>query len=224
MKVKGGFGDGFSGRLGNLIFYERGGRTFARRVAIPGKTRKWETEGRTERQQAAANRFRVVQRLYAYYRKAISPDIWAAAAREEGRMAHALFHSANHGCFDGEGRLVKPELLRFSAGRLLLPPGLRVSAMGGGVFRAEWDDEEERETCAATDRLRAGVVYASTSPSMYWALEAEGTRGDRSGTFRLRADLGPEAHAYLFFERADGSAYSPSAHFGVDPTDGADAP
>ena len=53
MKVKGGFSDGFSGRLGNLIFYERGGRTFARRVAIPGKTRKWETEGRTERQQDA---------------------------------------------------------------------------------------------------------------------------------------------------------------------------
>lgn len=128
-------------------------------------------------------------------------------------MAHNLFYSENYGCFDGEGRLVKPELFRFSAGSLLLPPGMGVERTGDGEFRATWEAEEEWGTCAGSDRLLAGVVYPSLSPSMYWALEAEGARGGREGRFRVRTDLGPTAHVYLFFGRPDGTAYSPSMHF-----------
>ena len=98
----------------------------------------------------------------------------------------------------------------------LLPPGLRVERTGDGVFRATWEAEEEWETCAGTDRLLAGVVYPSLMPSMYRALESSGTRGELAGTFRVRTDLGPTAHVYLFFGRADGTAYSPSLHFLVE--------
>ena len=214
MKVKKGLAEGFSGKIGNMVFYQRNGRTYARRVPDPeigGQPKE-----RSEKQKASTTRFQLLQRLYAYYKRSISADIWRVAAREKGRMAHNLFYSENYGCFDGEGQLVKPELLRFSAGSLLLPPGLRVERTGEGVFRATWEAEEEWGTCAGTDRLLAGVVYPSLMPSMYLALETSGTRGGREGTFRVRTDLGPTAHVYLFFGREDGTAYSPSLHFLVE--------
>ena len=47
MKVKDFINGQFQGRHNNLIFYTRGNNTYVRRYAIPGKKRKWETEGRT---------------------------------------------------------------------------------------------------------------------------------------------------------------------------------
>lgn len=214
MKVEKGLAEGFSGKIGDMVFYQRNGQTYARRAPTPKSSGK--QKERSEKQKASTTRFQLLQRLYAYYKRSISADIWRVAAREKGRMAHNLFYSENYGCFDGKGQLVKPELLRFSAGSLLLPPGLRVERTGDGVFRATWEAEEEWETCAGTDRLLAGVVYPSLMPSMYRALESSGTRGELAGTFRVRTDLGPTAHVYLFFGREDGTAYSPSLHFLVE--------
>ena len=45
---------------------------------------------------------------------------------------------------------------------------------------------------------------------------AEGTRGDGGGEFRLDESKGPGAHVYLYFEREDGTAWSPSRHFRVE--------
>ena len=61
MKVKDFINGQFQGRHNNLIFYTRGNNTYVRRYAIPGKKRKWETEGRTPKQQAVAIRFKAVQ-------------------------------------------------------------------------------------------------------------------------------------------------------------------
>ena len=96
------------GKVGNLIFYTRNGRTFARRVAVPGRKRK----PRTERQRAVATRFRTLQGLYSWFSRYVSAEIWRAAARARGRgeLPQNVFHSLNCECFDGEGRLVKPEL------------------------------------------------------------------------------------------------------------------
>lgn len=64
MKVKDFINGQFQGRHNNLIFYTRGNNTYVRRYAIPGKKRKWETEGRTPKQQAVAIRFKAVQVFY----------------------------------------------------------------------------------------------------------------------------------------------------------------
>lgn len=214
MKVTNSWLGELHGKIGNVIFYTRNGKTYARRATTPGKKRKKE---RTPQQRAVTGRFRIVQRLYSYYCKQVSPDIWRLAAKAQGRMAPNLFHLENCGCFSGEGKLVKPDLFKFSAGTLLLPPELAVERVDGCRFRATWQvEEEEWPTCAGSDRLMAGVLYDDWLPSTFLAPEAAGTRGEGAGEFRLETKRGRSAHVYLFFAREDGSAYSPSAHFKVE--------
>ena len=85
MKVKDFINGQFQGRHNNLIFYTRGNNTYVRRYAIPGKKRKWETEGRTPKQQAVAIRFKAVQVFYMTFAKQVSPEIWRAVAKTVGR-------------------------------------------------------------------------------------------------------------------------------------------
>ena len=213
VKLNDAIGLGMSGKMGNLIFYQRNGQTYVRRVQVPGKKRKWETEGRSERQQASTARFRMTQAYYSYFRRHVSEEIWRTAAQAEGRMAHNLFHAENFVCFNGKGAMEKPELLHFSAGRVQLRGGLEVVPMGGGRFEARWKEGEAWEYCLPGDELRVGVVYDRNLNGPCWAEEASGRREDCRGEFRLNATKKDTAHVYLFFAREDGTAYSPSAHF-----------
>lgn len=199
----------YSGKAGGYVFYVRNGRTYARRANEPKDKDEYHP---TEKQRRLNERFRIIQEMYRYYKRRISPDVWTIAARAEGRMAHNLFHSVNCACFDGEGRLVDHRHFRFSAGSLLLPRELAVTPEGGGWFGATWVDEREMATAAATDLLRVGVIYADKPLELHHAEEVEGTRGDGRGRFRLDPERCDGAHAYLYFARADGSAYSPSEH------------
>ena len=201
MEVINDNGQMFRGKMGNMIYYTMNGRTFARRATIPG---------------GMSKRFGMVQKLYSFYMEKISPDIWRLAAKALGKRAHNLFYSENCGCFNGEGAMVAPEMFRFSAGELLLPRDIKVEATGEGNFRVTWTEERELVTAASADELRVGVIYDSTLLGLTWANTMEGRRGEGAGTFSLDTDKETGAHVYLFFARADGSAYSPSWHVHVD--------
>ena len=127
MKVETILGTGFRGKLGNLVFYVRNGKTCVRRLRAAGTKPK----ERTDRQKALSRRFLGVQMAYKYYREAISEEIWRVAGKEQGRMAHNLFHSENYACFDREGHLAKPDLFHFADGRVHRSAGRRVGAVGG---------------------------------------------------------------------------------------------
>ena len=61
--------------------------------------------------------------------------------------------------------------------------------------------------------MRVGVIYEDDErTTTRWAEEVTGRRGDGEGWFRLRTDAGNRAHVYLFFEREDGHAWSPSVY------------
>lgn len=212
MEVINDNGQMFRGKMGNMIYYTMNGRTFARRASIPGKERK----PQTEKQRGMSKRFGMVQKMYSFYMKKISPDIWRLAAKALGKRAHNLFYSENCGCFNGEGAMVAPEMFRFSAGELLLPRDIKVEATGEGNFRVTWTEERELVTAASADELRVGVIYDSTLLGLTWANTMEGRRGEGAGTFSLDTDKETGAHVYLFFARADGSAYSPSWHVHVE--------
>ena len=207
------FGKGFSGMMNGMVYYEMNGKLYARNA--PRKRTQQEKENTSATVKGINRRFRAIQQLYSIYRRKVSPDIWRLAAREEGKMAHNLFHSTNCGCLNAEGKMAAPELFQFTAGTLLLPREMAVEALGGGQFRATWTDERELATAAANDRLKVGVFYPSTPTGLYWAEEMSGTRGDGCGEFRLDTQSDTEAHVYLFFAREDGGAYTPSMHFHV---------
>ena len=208
------FGKGFSGMMDGIVYYEMNGKLYARR-APRQRTDKEKAEASAE-VKGIHRRFKAIQQLYTFYRRLISPDIWRLAAKAEGKIAPNLFHSMNCGCLDGEGKMVAPENFHFSAGVLQLPRGLAVEPLGGGRYRATWEDEREMATAAATDRLRAGVLYDRNTLALHTATEVSGARGDGRGEFALDPSrYDPGAHVYLYFAREDGSAYSPSVHFHV---------
>ena len=211
----------YSGKANGWIYYVMNGKGYAR--SMPERRGKYEP---SEKQRGLNRRFAEVQRMYGFFRESVSPDIWRAAARAEGKNASNLFYSRNYACFDAGGVLVDAPAFVFSEG-VLAPPLLpEVEPLGGGRFRATWRTDGELSTAAATDRLRVGVlrVFAEEDRpryGTYWAEEADGLRGDGVGTFRVddwserlvpEGVTAVETHAYLFFEREDGAAWSPSRH------------
>ena len=208
------FGKGFSGMMNGVVYYEMNGKLYARNA--PRKRTEKEKENASATVKGINRRFRAIQQLYSIYRRKVSPDIWRLAAREEGKMAHNLFHSTNCGCLNAEGKMAAPELFQFTAGTLLLPREMAVEALGGGQFRATWAEEREMATAAGTDRLQAGVLYDNNLLALHTATEMSGTRGEGQGMFALDTERAGGAHVYLYFAREDGTAYSPSAHFHVE--------
>ena len=184
------------GKMGDLIFYKRGNKVCVRRVAIPGKPRKWEREGFSDARQTCMNRFAVVQELYRYFRREV--------------------FSTNYRCFDAGREVLDAEGFQFSAGSVLLPRDLTVTAgEEEGTFRVTWRETRREVNAAATDRLQVGVLYDAKPKAPKRAPEVSGTRGEGEGWFRLDPKFGLPAHVYLYFAREDGSAYSPSRCFRV---------
>lgn len=208
MKVIDPEGKLFSGRVGNMVYCVRNGKTYVRRMAeLDGRER-------TGRQRAVTSRFSTMQQLYSYFHQCVSADIWKLAAREVGRQGMHLFHSVNCGCVDEKGMIVQPGLFRFSAGSLVLPTGVRVERAGDGEWRVTWDADDDWTTSSADDRLMVGLLYGRNMDSPRWAAGVTGRRGDGAGSFRTEeGKFGAPAHAYVLFAREDGSAYSPSLHF-----------
>ena len=173
MKVKDLSQPLLSGRMGNLIYYVRNGVQCVRRAEVPGKKRKKE---RSDQQKGVTGRFAIVQAFYAAYCRQVSRDIWRAAARAEGKMAHNLFNSTNCRCFSGEGKLVDFVNFTFTKGSLLLPRGLKIEQVEGTErrFRVSWQEEREWATATGSDLLQIGVLYDSLPLGPRLAVQAAG--------------------------------------------------
>lgn len=203
------------GRRGNVIYFTRNGKLHAKRYAIPGKPRKWEVEGRTEKQREVATRFTAVQWFYKEYMKQISPVAWRSAAKPQGWTAPNLFHATNSRCFDGQGEIVDFENFVFTLGILALPRDLRVTREGNR-FRVTWHEEREWSTTARTDRMQVGILYDNLQRSPRLAPEVKGCRGDLQGEFILDEAIGKSAHVYIFFAGSNGTDFSASWHARVE--------
>ena len=151
------------------------------------------------------------------YCRQVSRDIWRAAARAEGKMAHNLFNSTNCRCFSGEGKLVDFVNFTFTKGSLLLPRGLKIEQVEGTErrFRVSWQEEREWATATGSDLLQIGVLYDSLPLGPRLAVSVSGRRQDLCGEFTLSERATDGAHVYCFFAREDGSAYSDCQYFRI---------
>lgn len=216
MKVKDFFKGIVVGRHGNVIYYERNGELCVRRYAIPGKKRKRDTEGPTPKQREAMARFAAVQRFYREYAKQVSADAWKLAGVAREMSAVNLFHSLNCACFNGQGEMVDFEKFCFSEGGGDLPREIKVEREGNRCV-VTWSEERDWSSAARTDVMRVGVLYDDRVRSPRLALDVTGCRGDSRGEFTLDESIGRSAHVYIFFERADHGAFSPSQYARVIP-------
>ena len=214
MKVKDLSQPLLSGRMGNLIYYVRNGVQCVRRAEVPGKKRKKE---RSDQQKGVTGRFAIVQAFYAAYCRQVSRDIWRAAARAEGKMAHNMFNSTNCRCFSGEGKLVDFVNFTFTKGSLLLPRGLKIEQVEGTErrFRVSWQEEREWATATGSDLLQIGVLYDSLPLGPRLAVSVSGRRQDLCGQQTAHtciAFLPAKTEALIRIVNISGSVPSPLIH------------
>ena len=214
MKVKDLSQPLLSGRMGNLIYYVRNGVQCVRRAEVPGKKRKKE---RSDQQKGVTGRFAIVQAFYAAYCRQVSRDIWRAAARAEGKMAHNLFNSTNCRCFSGEGKLVDFVNFTFTKGSLLLPRGLKIEQVEGTErrFRVSWQEEREWATATGSDLLQIGVLYDSLPLGPRLAVSVSGRRRGFVRRIHTVGTGNRRRTRVLLFAREDGSAYSDCQYFRI---------
>lgn len=201
-----------SGKIGDMVYYVVDGKQYVRRAAIPGKPRKTDKENMTAKQHGNLTRFAGVQRYYAFFRKKISEEIWKTAGESQHARAINLFHKTNGHCFNAKGKLVDLSTFKFAQGELLLPRNIAVVPDGDG-FRVTWNEERNERNAAPGDRLCVGIIYSRYPDSPHLAVEIIGTRGDREGWFRPAKKYACATHAYCYWAREDGTAFSESVHF-----------
>lgn len=112
--------------------------------------------------------------------------------------------------------MVDFEKLRFSEGVLDLPREIKVEWEGNRCV-VTWSEERDWSSAARMDVMRVGLLYDDRVRSPRLALDVTGCRGDLRGEFTLDGSIGRSAHVYIFFERVDHGAFSPSQYARVIP-------
>ena len=208
-EVKLGLGGGISGKFGDFVFYQMGGKTYLRR-------RPRRQEGAcSERQEGQRSKLAGAMVMYRFVRESELTRVFAAWARDAGaRSGYHLFLSRNMNAF-GPDCYVDYGLLALAGGGLQLPNELALAGAEEGAARFVWTDNTAGATAREDDRMMAAVVTDDEPYRVVLPEETAGLRRDGAGRVVLPEGEWTAAHVYLFFGAADGSMYSPSVYFKI---------
>lgn len=193
------------GRLGNVIFYSRGGRTFARSRPLKVK------DANTPLQQQQRNRLKDVTAFYQVVRQSPLNPVWRLAAAREGMTGINFFVKQNIAAFSGDGRVTDYEKLHFSWG--CLPQGdcfRTVYRAGEEAVDVYWENATLLNERRYSDRLRVVMLFGNDEFIVFTGVEENGCRReDGCGRFSLPVGCPLPRKVYCFFAAADERAYSP---------------
>lgn len=203
-QIKDIFGAGISGKLNQVVFYQRKGKTFVRALPI----RKNKTDSPAQR--LNKQRFGAMLRFAQQFKYVLIPQIWNQASKS--LTGTQLFMKTNKGAFDAEGQLPDPRLVQLSIGKLHLPQELAVKPAGEGstLMNVSWYPDFGGSDLAWWDEL---LVVAS-GEGQYSDIHSTGIhRGENAGSFEIPQMEVPISHLYLFFGSLDKRHYSESQCF-----------
>lgn len=100
-QVKDIFGTGISGKLNQVVFYQRKGKTYVRSIPI----RKNKTI--SPAQLLNKQRFVAMLKFAHLFKFGVIPQIWSQASRT--LTGNQLFIKTNKGAFDAEGNMLLPK-------------------------------------------------------------------------------------------------------------------
>ncbi|MCW0483369.1 DUF6266 family protein [Gaoshiqia sediminis] len=198
-----------SGKLGDtLVFVRYGDEMIVRMAPSPRKKDSW-----SSKQQSQRVRFRAVTWHYRWYKETVVVPIWnlSATVRHTG---FNLFVQANMPAFDQTGKVSDYSLLHFSTGPVPLPQNLTVERNPENPAQVQfrWSTNRLSQAEMASDKL---MVFAY-NPGYKSPLNTGASRADGVASLDLPTDWGDrQLHLYLYFQRADGSAYSNDRYFTV---------
>ena len=201
---------GLSGKIGELIFYQVGNKTYMRRS--PKRVRQPNTKGQLLQRSKVAG----AQVVYRFVKGGELERVFAAWAMCEGTWSgYHLFMSKNMNAF-GLGNYVDYGKLVFSGGELQLPHELELVEVTTEGVGFSWKDNSAGMTAGNDDRLRAVWMTDDEPYRVLMPEERAGRRQDGQGCVVLPEGEWQTAHVYVFFGAAEGGKYSPGVYFRIE--------
>ena len=199
-RMKRNVGELVSGKIGNVVFYQRYGKSYVR--AAPKKR-----ESYTEEQLLYRQRLQKASALWRSLKSEEISKIWNTAA--ELMNGYAWFMKANLPALAMDGTLIDAKLIKVSDGKLPMPQELKAGRMAGdeAALTVSWQNDPH---CNA-ERLKDEWMAMSYAEGKFSKIIATGLkRADLQGSFTLPAKPVNATHVYLFTTSEDGEGYSES--------------
>lgn len=192
-----------SGTLGDIIFYSRSGRIYARRRP------QYIRDAKTPLQQQQRMRMRDVIAFYKVIKNSPLLPIWQQMGQEQGMSGMNLFIKMNIAAFAGEGRVTDYGKLHFSCGRL--PQGDRFQACwkaSESVIEVSWENKSILPLRRLSDRFMAVVVFENNELRFFTPPEGNYQRKDCHTRIVVQESHLSPYKIYCFFAANNSKAYS----------------
>lgn len=199
-RMKRSIGDQVSGRLMNVVFYQRYGKSYVR--AAPKKR-----ESYTEEQVLYRQRLSKASALWRSLKSEETSRIWNSAA--ELMNGYAWFVKANMPALAMDGSLIDACLLKVADGKLPLPQNVKAERMADDstTVVVSWQNDPH----CNTERLKDELLAISYADGKFSKIIPTGLkRSDLKGTFTLSAKPANASHVFLFLASENGEQYSES--------------
>lgn len=200
-RMKRNVGDLVSGQIGNVVFYQRYGKSYVR--AAPTKKR----ESWSEEQTMYRQRISKASALWRSLKSEETSKIWNSAA--ELMNGYAWFLKANMPALAMDGSLIDARLIRVSDGRLPVPQDLKAERMADdrNTIVVSWQNDPHSNA----ERLRDELFAMSYAEGKFSRIIPTGLkRSDLGGSFTLAAKPVNATHLFLFMASANKEQYSES--------------
>lgn len=194
-----------SGKLGNTVYVRlKNGQTIMR--SMP----RVNPDKRTPAQLRNQERFRLIHKFCAPFKKILIPQIWNDATETDN--GYNLFVKTNTPAFGPDGELLDAKKIRLSVGDLLLPEQMQAQreVEGSMMVRVSWQKNSHIGGIALQDEL----MVISAGDGQYSDIQSTGLkRGGHGGSISLPEQPANVTHVYLFFASQDRRHYSESVCF-----------
>lgn len=203
-RITGGIGKFVSGKFESVVFVQREGMTYIRK--LPEYTKNsW-----TPRQKLHRERFRLVNTFCRQHQMRIIIPIWNLVPGKGS--GYSRFLKANMPAFGLDGHLADRAMLHFSDGILPLPYHFRVekASAENDKINISWDNDTLNSFNFEQDELMMVPAYTD------WFGELVSTgmkRKDAKASLALPNGPTKVEAVYLFFASNDRKRYSPDKYF-----------
>lgn len=191
-----------SGKLMNVVFYQRYGKSYVR--AAPKKRELY-----TDEQVLYRQRLSKASALWRSLKSEETSRIWNSAA--ELMNGYAWFMKANMPALAMDGTLIDPKLIKVSDGKLPLPQQLKAERIPGdeSTVVVSWQNDAHSNRERLKDELWA-ISYADGKFSRIITTGLK--RGDQQGSFTLPVKPANVSHVFLWMASENREGYSESVY------------
>lgn len=205
-KLKGNIDGPVSGRIRNVVFYERYGNTYVRAAPVTNENT-WNDEQKMLRQ-----RISTVSAFWRGLKSVQFSRIWNTAAQKMN--GYAWFVKANMPALQRDGSLIDAGLIKISDGSLPVPQKLIAERVEGepALMNVSWQNDPH----SGKERLNDEMMMISFVNQQFSPIIASGLkRSQLGGTFALPLKPAGPTHVFLFMASADKEKYSESLCYPV---------